>query len=184
MDRLGPPPAQAGISASDDDPRDRSSSRATRRSLCRLTGSLAPTGGRSVPANADCRVGRAAIVSILASDRRIDPADHPSTAPTRTARSTVLPLRQAREQRPQGARCLRELAHRPPRASGRPGRCIIEATVNRKAPRGCSGSPPGRPTDPRGGCLACRPAVIWGPQRALRAIASGQPQPRDHPMPA
>jgi hypothetical protein len=41
-----------------------------------------------------------------------------------------------------------------PRASARPGRCIIEATVSRKVRRGCSRSRPGRRTDPPGGCFA------------------------------
>ena len=50
-----------------------------------------------------------------------------------------------------------------PRASARPGRCIIEATVNRKVRRGCSRSRPGRRTDPRGGCFARKPTVILGP---------------------
>ncbi len=47
----------------------------------------------------------------------------------------MLPLRggQAQEQRPRRARCMRERAHRPPRAGGRARRCVIEATVNRKA---------------------------------------------------
>jgi hypothetical protein len=50
-----------------------------------------------------------------------------------------------------------------PRASGRPGRRVIEATVSRKVRRGCSRSQPARRTDPRGGCSARKLTVIWGP---------------------
>jgi hypothetical protein len=77
---------------------------------------------------------------------------------------------------------LRERAHRPPRARGRPGRCVIEATVNRKVRRGCSWSPRGRRTDPRGGCFALQADSDLGPQpwiaRDCFRTISAAPHPR------
>jgi hypothetical protein len=126
--------------------------------------------------------------SVLDDNQRSHGARRPTTAsPRRThastcldadARSTALPLRQVQEQRPRRARCLLGARWPAPRASGRPGRRVIEATVSRTGRRSCFRSQPARRTDPPGGCSARKPTVICASQPAQRALAFGQMQRR------
>ena len=145
-------------------------------------------------------IGRPAKRSPTTARSTSSPSDaQDDNQPPRRARPTTASprrtTRRLRRRAQQGRRCYR-FGRRRSSGRGVRGACasaltgLLEQAAVRggasskrqstaRVRRGCSGSPPGRRTDPRGDCFACRPTVIWGRQRGIaRRIASGQTRSR------